>query len=313
MKPMDVDDYDWAWQELKLRNELSSADGDAFESLFQKIAKSYWKSFFIPTIPMGSRGDLKCDGFHSVTGNVFQCYGPRYGQADVDYMLKKIDEDFRGAKAHWGDRMKGWIFVVGLYRDKVPSEIIRSIVDLSTELSVPFGIWTRQEIIEIARHLDATDRAELFGRAPMPEDMIRRVTYANIGRALTFIRADAGRAPAEIIGLPASVEQKITFNLLPPAVRQFLMVGQTASERVRQYLLHHAEPHEADRMAEGFRQRYKALISEGADPGEAFQKLCVFAGGASMDPEREAAALAIVTHFFSLCEIFETPPAELAA
>jgi hypothetical protein len=35
--------------------------------------------------------------------------------------------------------------------------------------------------------------------------------------------------------------------------------------------------------------------------------LLIFAGGATGDPDREVAALAIVTHFFSTCQIFEQP------
>ena len=128
---MSDDQHDWQWQELQLRVRLAEADGDAFETLFQSICKNLWGNAFLATIPMGRRGDLKCDGFHSTTGCVYQCYGPRYGQANVSDALEKIEEDFKGAKDHWQDLMTKWVFVVGLYRNKLPSEMIRLVFQLS--------------------------------------------------------------------------------------------------------------------------------------------------------------------------------------
>jgi hypothetical protein len=98
---MNADDIDWEWQAMMIRLRLTEIDGDAFESFFQDIGKALWGSAFQPTIPMGVRGDLKCDGWRADVGYVYQCYGPRYGQANVNETLKKVEEDFRGAKDHW--------------------------------------------------------------------------------------------------------------------------------------------------------------------------------------------------------------------
>lgn len=97
---MDPDDIDWEWQAMILRLRLTEIDGDEFESFFQSIGKALWGPTFKPTIPMGRRGDLKCDGWRSDVGHVYQCYGPRYGQANVNDALQKLNEDFRGAKDH---------------------------------------------------------------------------------------------------------------------------------------------------------------------------------------------------------------------
>ncbi len=59
---MDDDEIDWEWQEMRLQLLLRDVDGDAFETLFQDIGKALWGRAFHATIPMGSRGDLKCDG-----------------------------------------------------------------------------------------------------------------------------------------------------------------------------------------------------------------------------------------------------------
>jgi hypothetical protein len=307
---MSPDEIDWEWQKGRLQVRLSEVDGDAFETLFQEIAAALWGKAFQSTIPMGSRGDLKCDGFHSGTGACYQCYGPRYGRVDVGEALAKIDSDFRGAKEHWGDLLGRWCFVLGVYRDKTPSEIVLKVAALSGELGVPAEILHRDHIIDLAHGIETSKRTEMFGKAPLPADMIRRVTYENIGRALAFIRADSTASPTELIPLPPDINTKIAFNILPASVRHFLTVGSTSADNVKNYLLARAEPDEADRMAEGFSRRYAEVKAEGAEPAQIFQQMVVFAGGATGEPDREAAALAIVTHFFTTCEIFERPPAE---
>jgi hypothetical protein len=307
---MGFDEIDWQWQKLKLTVRLSETDGDAFETLFQDIAGALWGTAFQATIPMGPHGDLKCDGFHYATGTLYQCYGPRYGRADVNEALEKIEEDFRGAKNHWQELLQKWCFVVGLYRGKTPSQIVRKIAELSAELDVPAEIMHRDDIIDLAQGIEPQARSEMFGKAPVRADMIRRVTYENIGRALAFVRADSTDSPTALIPLPPDMGKKITFNLLPDSVRYFLTIGATSADRVKSYLLAHAEPDEADRMAEGFSRRYVMIRGDGAEPAETFQQMLIFAGGATGQPDREAAALAIVTHFFTTCEIFERPPVE---
>jgi hypothetical protein len=304
------DEIDWEWQRGRLQVRLSEVDGDAFETLFQDIAGALWGTAFQPTIPMGSRGDLKCDGFHYGTGTCYQCFGPRYGRVEVDDALSKIDADFCGAKDHWQGLLQRWCFVLGVYRDKTPSEIVRKVGELSAELEVPAEILHRDHIIDLAHDIEASKRVEMFGKAPLPADMIRRVSYENIGRALAFIRADSTASPTELIPLPPDINTKIAFNMLPDSVRHFLTVGATSADNVKNYLLARAEPDEADRMAEGFSRRYAAVKAAGAEPAEIFQQMVVFAGGATGQPDREAAALAIVTHFFMTCEIFERPPSE---
>lgn len=304
---MDGDEIDWAWQEVHLQLRLRDIDGDAFETLFQDIGKALWGSAFHPTIPMGSRGDLKCDGWRPDVGYVYQCYGPRYGKTDVNEALKKVDEDFRGARGHWKDLLKRWFFVVGLYKDKIPSEISRLMAQLSEELEVPSEVLHRGDIVDLARGISTDVRARMFGRAPSRADMIRRATYENIGRALAYIRADINRSPLEAIPLPTAIEKKVTFNMLPDSVRHFFGISAAAAKRVEKYIEDQADPNEGARMAEGFTAHYRLLRSAGAEPAEAFKQMLIFAGGATGDPDREVAALAIVTHFFTTCQIFEQP------
>lgn len=301
-----MDDFDWEWQRLRAESELKDLEGDAFETRFQSVAKSLWSGDFTPTIPMGRRGDLKCDGFRSSTGTVYQCYGPRYGRADVDDALKKIDEDFRGAKAHWGTRLREWKFVVNLYRDKLPSELVRKIEQLAGELEVPASAFTRSDILEMIKSVSAEERGRLYGRAPRATDMAR-ITYANLGRALSLIRRAIATDPNEPVPISADLSTKVTFNALSDATRHFLSIGQTGVAKVEDYLRDQPDPEEPERMAQGFKARYTECVILGLEPDHTFREMVIFAGGGTGESERDTAALAIVTRFFVTCQIFEVP------
>lgn len=301
-----MDDFNWEWQRLRAELEFQNLEGDAFETRFQLIAKSLWKDDFTATIPMGRRGDLKCDGFRTSTGTVYQCYGPRYGQVNVDDALAKIDEDFRGAKAHWNTLLREWKFVVNLYRDKLPSELVRKIEMLAAILNVPAGSFTRSDILDLIKNLPADKRAQLYGRAPRATDMAR-ITYANLGRALTQIRRAIATDPNEPVPLSADLTTKVTFNVLSNATRHFLSIGQTGVAKVEEYLRDQPDPEEPERMAQGFKARYKECMTSGLEPDKIFGEMVIFAGGGSAEAERDTAALAIVTRFFVTCQIFEIP------
>ncbi len=182
------------------------------------------------------------------------------------------------------------------------------IAQLSKELGVPSTVLHRGDIVDFARGIDAEQRAKMFGgRAPTRGEIVRRTTYENIGRALAFIRADITRSPLEPIPLPTKVEKKVAFNVLPDSVRHFFTISTAAAKRVETYIQSQADPLEGARMAAGFTARYQALRDEGVEPADAYKQLLIFAGGADGDPDREVAALAIVTHFFTTCQIFEQP------
>lgn len=299
-------DYDWEWQRLKAESELKDLDGDAFETRFQEIAKLLWREDFVPTIPMGRRGDLKCDGFRTSTGTVYQCYGPRYGQTNVVSALAKIDEDFRGAKTHWADQLREWKFVVNLYRDKLPSELVFKIGQMAQELDVPAGPLNRSDILDLIKSLPAKERERLYGRPPRATDMIR-ITYANLGRALTLIRRALATDPNEPVPLSADLATKVAFNALSDATRHFLSIGQSGVPKVEEYLRDQPDPEEPERMAQGFKARYAECVVSGLEPDRTFREMVIFAGGGTGEAERDTAALAIVTRFFVTCQIFEVP------
>lgn len=114
---------------LNFKNVFLTEKGKAFESFFARVMTCGFTGDFQPVRPYGAQGDLKCDGFRASDGTVFQCYAP--DAMKLADLLKKIDEDFHGAVAHWGARMQRWEFVHNDVRG-LPAEAVQRLHDLQT-------------------------------------------------------------------------------------------------------------------------------------------------------------------------------------
>lgn len=104
-----LDDTQRIFYGLKFENTFMRQKGKAFEVFFARAMAHGFVGDFEPVRPYGPNGDLKCDGYRPSDGTVFQSYAP--DTTKLAELLGKIDQDFRGAMAHWGDKMRRWEFV----------------------------------------------------------------------------------------------------------------------------------------------------------------------------------------------------------
>jgi hypothetical protein len=88
-----------AFYELKLENAFLRANGDEFQTLFERLMGLAYKADFMACRPWGNRGDRKNDGFLRSERRLFQVYAPN--QMSENRAKAKIAEDFNGAKVHW--------------------------------------------------------------------------------------------------------------------------------------------------------------------------------------------------------------------
>ncbi|BAV51547.1 Uncharacterized protein MLTONO_6645 [Mesorhizobium loti] len=94
---------------LLIKSALLEKKGAEFERFFTSAAIEIWGEDFEPWKPQGRYGDFKCDGYRRSTLTVFQCNAPeQFAAREVE---GKIERDFEGARAHFGNRMTRWIFV----------------------------------------------------------------------------------------------------------------------------------------------------------------------------------------------------------
>ena len=101
-----MDDLQRAFYVLHFRLAFHTQHGTAFQDWFVRIAGHAYGADFEEVRPYGAQGDLKCDGRRVSTSAVFQCYAPR-AMTDTK-LIAKINADFHGARAHWGDGMAEW-------------------------------------------------------------------------------------------------------------------------------------------------------------------------------------------------------------
>lgn len=72
------------------------------------------------------------------------------------------------------------------------------------------------------------------------------------------------------------------------------------------YFRRGARPDLGERIAQAFRDHYAVLKGLGQSADNIFWSFQEYAGGKG-DPQRQGAALAVITYFFDACDIFEDP------
>jgi len=147
----------------RFRLAFHTKKGTAFQDWFVLLAGHALGADFEEVRPYGPYGDLKCDGRRISSGSVFQCYAPdAMKEADL---IAKVDEDFHGARAHWGDNMKEWVFVHNDGRGLPPNAVQH--LDGLRQAHAPLHIasWSEPELLDLTMMLDLAALQALFGPA----------------------------------------------------------------------------------------------------------------------------------------------------
>ena len=298
-----MDDTQRSFYGLKFENAFLRHKAKAFETFFAKIMSHGFPGDFVTVRPYGSRGDLKCDGFRSSDGTVFQCYAP--DSTKLADLLSKIEEDFRGAVEHWGTKLRRWELVHNDVRG-LPADAVQKLVDLAAEYpAIDVGTFAESEMRQVVMGLQIHQLEDLFGLAPS-QRTLEKLDFANLRPVLLAIK---GKEPDVEPSLIAPSLLKLQNNRLSNDVAGLLRQGRRREQLVEDFFKAWPEPSFGEEIAESFRERYEALKSVGLSPDEIFGELQIFAGGMEGTPSHQGAVLAVMSYFFERCDIFEdTPP-----
>ena len=249
--------------------------------------------------PYGPKGDLKCDGFRPSDGTVFQSYAP--DSTKLAELLAKIDEDFHGARAHWGSRMKRWEFVHNDTRG-LPAEAVRTLDDLRTaHPAISIAVFGEAEMRAVVMGLVLHQLEDLFGAVPS-QRTLERLDFASLRPVLMAIqRRDPGAEPP----LTAPSANKLQHNKLSVDAAALLRQGSLREKLVQDFFHAWPDPSFGEDVAEAFRARYQALKVVNLSPDQIFGELQSFAGGMDGEPSHQGAVLAVLSYFFERCDIFE--------
>lgn len=283
------------------------AKGNEFQEFFRTIMEHAYPNDFIAVRTHGKIGDKKCDGYRQNGGVIFQCYAPKNMKSGN--LHKKMQEDFEGAKRHWKDEMKQWIFVhnddTGLDPDAV--KLLEKFK--ADNAGIETGQYGIQELGDIVEGLPGARLCSLFGPLPT-RNMVANIGNADIQAAVQGIYRSYNTGAHTDDPVVAPSVQKLNANGLSTAVIHLIKGGMNGSVKVQRFFDNNPVPDYVDIVANAFKQEYAKLREENTKPDEVYDCLYHYAGGDGGDAKRRAAVLAVLSYFFERCDIFEDSVAQ---
>ena len=294
-----MDSVQSSFYTLHFKVAFHSKKGNEFQDWFALIAGHAYGADFEGVRPYGPRGDLKCDGRRISTRTIFQCYAP-YLMKEPQ-LVAKISEDFNGALDHWEDWMHAWILVHNDGRGLPPAagQLLDELRQNDSEVKIE--TWAEPELLKLSNQMDIHAHVHVYGYAPSLEvvDHLALSDLVPIIDSLARADPDVASPPLE----PPSL-LKIEKNGLSAEAGALLQIGRRKSGLVSTWFKRGSRPDLGERIAQSFRERYALLKILGHSADSIFWNFQEYAG-AKGDPQRQGAALAVITYFFDSCDIFE--------
>jgi hypothetical protein len=130
------------------------------------------------------------------------------------------------------------------------------------------------------------------------------VTFAELEIAANAIASGKHSENGDLVVLPP--DEKIIKNSLSTTSRSYILMGLSRSSEVTKFLSDMAQLDDnfPIRLRDGFKNKYSELkLTLAGD--ELFMGMLEFAQSSQRDFKQQAASLALLSHLFNLCEVFE--------
>jgi hypothetical protein len=256
---------------------------------------------FMACRPWGKIGDRKNDGFLKSERRLFQVYAPNEMKATE--AIKKITEDFEGAKVHWGTYFDKWTFVHNAV-DGLPPHVHELILNFDkSNPGIVLEPWGMEKLRSVFRRLSVDDCSSWFGLAPT-EETKAGLGFEDLRPVLESLASKTISGDLPVNPVPPG---KIEANDLSESVSILLKSGIAKSPLVSAFLETWYNETLGEKLAVSFRVQYKRLRGT-IHPNRIFSELQTWAGGSERGtPEHEMAVLTVLAYYFERCEIFEEP------
>lgn len=289
--------------EKDFRIAFLESKGEGFQLLFEKLMSKAYPDDFMACRPWGKAGDRKNDGYLPSKRILFQVYAPN--EMSSSEAVKKINEDFAGAKEHWEKYFDEWVFVHNAPNGRLGPHIIEFIARLGQgNPNIKIKHWGYEKLLEQFRRLRLQELESWFGPSLTMKATVN-LGFSDLEAVLTHISI----TPIPTTGEVREVSRgKIEANLLSQAVADFLKIGMQKSPFVAQFFNNFYDPTYGEKIAQAFKNKYIELRDREPKlhPDEIFGHLEIWAGGEkNIAPMRKAAVLAVMAYLFDRCEIFE--------
>lgn len=297
--------------EKDFRLAFLESKGDSFQRLFERLMSKAHPNDFMACRPWGNAGDRKNDGYLPSARILYQSYAPN--ELSAAEAVKKINEDFEGAREHWEEYFDEWTFVHNAPDGRLGPHIIEVLAKLRRDNpKIKIGHFGYEEMLAKFRQLSLQDLESWFGPSLTMEANIN-LGYSDLIAVLEHIRITPAPTPSEVKDVSRG---KIEANLLSQAVADFLKIGMQKSALVARFFNNWKSPTYGEQIAQAFKSEYVTLRDAvpPLHPDEIFGRLETWAGGtANTSPTHKAAVLAVMAYLFDKCEIFEDARAMGAA
>lgn len=296
---------------ISLELRLRRTSGDAFQQFFSDVMAKRHGADFVRVRPYGQLGDKGCDGYRMSNGQVFQCYGALNGDANkVDYLVGKMETDFRKALVGVGTIMKSWHMVHNLV-DGLPVEAVLKLKELEKAHSpIKCGFIAKEALQEIIFDLPVHEIGALLGLVPTTNDFLN-LQAPELRDVIARLMVAADEPPVDITPIEPVPAAKLEFNKLPNHWQSLIRSGWQNAHHVRKYFDQHHDPRMGDRVATLMNDRYRYLKAQSLSPGSIMTELYEFTAGVGIvQPARQVAAHALLAFLFESCDIFEDRPVE---
>ena len=297
--------------EKDFRIAFLESKGDSFQRLFEKLMSKAHPNDFMACRPWGNVGDRKNDGYLPSARVLYQSYAPN--ELTAAEAIKKITEDFGGAREHWEKYFDEWTFVHNAQDGRLGPHIIEALAKLGQDNpKIKIGHCGYEEMLAKFRQLSLQDLESWFGPSLTMEANVN-LGFGDLVAVLTHISITPVPTASEVKDVSRG---KIEANLLSQAVSDFLKIGMQKSTLVAQFFNNWKNPTYGEQIAQAFKSEYVTLRDQtpALHPDEIFGRLETWAGGtANTTPTHKAAVLAVMAYLFDKCEIFEDAEAVGAA
>jgi hypothetical protein len=216
-------------------------------------------------------------------------------------LLSKIDSDFAGALQHWSRHFDCWTFVHN-DRDGLGAPIVAHLLDLeSANRPKRVGTWGYAELRD--RLFGFSDRqiSMVLGGSPTA-DAVSALQMDDIRLVVQNVARQEPQSAPDLRPVSAS---KLGENNLSSNVAVLLQAGRRKSALVQRLFNGWPDPQFGDSVVQSFHAEYLRLRSNGLEPDLIFEGLYEYVLPTPASPALMAASLAVLTHLFDYCDIFE--------
>jgi len=285
------------------QNKILKADGQAFEDIFTAIM-NYAEDDFQPIKPWGNIGDRKNDGYIKTKGIFYQVYAPEDIRKSYVDAVNKMKRDFDGLRAHWGEPVNEYYFVVNDKYKGVHADCEQVIQALKETYQLNgAGFLTAKDLENILFKLDDDQIMLVAGNIPDPA-LIKVLDYSVLNEVIGYIMQlplNQGD-PAKIIR--PDWDEKIKFNQLSELVASLLDHGYIQLHSLNEYLANNS-----DFLADSLRDKMNRIYDQekSQKTGDDLFWSIVDCACPRAEQMYQTAVIVIMSKYFETCDIFEEP------